>query len=168
MADGDTDWRTEAGLAEETTSARIYPSKVQKRRWKQESGDKSLSRYIIEHVEEARYHRQQNTQENSADQSEKRQLENRIEELENQLEKAQNRGTPEEQKIYSPDVVKQALTGKPRTQDEILQKLLENPRFQQLVADRVEKTLYSLASEGRIEFVRNPTGWKTVQGGDES
>jgi len=156
MADDGTDWRTEAGLAEETTSARIYPSKVQKRRWEEESGDKSLSRYIIEHVEEARYHRQKQEEKDSdktLDRSERKQLENRIEELENQLEKARNRGTPEQQEIYSPKVVKQAITGKPRSQSQILQALLENPGFQQLIADRVEKTLYSLASEGEIEFI---------------
>lgn len=160
MADKGTDWRTDAGLAEETTSARIYPSKVQKQRWEEESGDKSLSRYIIEHVEEARLHRQKDDPENDVDQSEREQLENRIEELENQLENAQDRGTPEEQEIYSPDVVQKALTAQPQSQAEILQTLLENPGFQQLVADRVEKTLYSLASKGRIEFSRNPTGWK--------
>jgi hypothetical protein len=168
MADKGSDWRTEAGLAEETTSARIYPSKVQKRRWKEESGDKSLSRYIIEHVEEARFHRQKDEPDDTGDESEKRQLENRVEELENQLEKAQNRGTPEEKQIYSGEVVKQALTGKPRSQAEILQTLLENPQFQQLVADRVEKTLYSLAQTGEVEFSRNPTGWKTNEGGGES
>lgn len=134
---------------------------MQKRRWKEESGDKSLSRYIIEHVEEARFNRQKDNPENTVDQSEKRQLENRIEELENQLEKAQNRWTPEKQEIYSGEVVKQALTVKPRSQAEILQTLLENPKFQQLIADRVEKTLYSLAQTGEVEFSRNPTGWKT-------
>ena len=168
MEDDGTDWKSQAGLADETTSARIYPSKVQKQRWKEETGGQSLSRYIIELVEEARLHRQTSTQNPSG--PEKEELQERTSELEQELARTtQTDATPDQQEIYSKDVIKNVLTSKPVTQDELLKQLLESQRFQKQIADRVEKTLYSLAADGEITFSRNPTGWRlsAKQGGEQ-
>lgn len=162
------DWHDQAGLADETTSARIYPTRRQKKRWETEKPEElSLSRYIISLVEEARLERSNEAGDTDPESDkEKEQLKNRVQELEALLQEQ----TPEDDGdtiAVDQETVLQCVDSTPKQFHEILQQVIENTDIQKLLGDSVENQLYSLAENGDIRFNRRGGGWQIREEGDQ-
>jgi hypothetical protein len=61
--------------------------------------------------------------------------------------------------------VKQVLSYRTKTLEELLRELIENTAVDQLIRKPVETRLYELAADGQVEFQRG-NGWRLVDGGD--
>lgn len=166
-------WEEQAGLAADTTSVRIYPSRQQKQQWEDET-DGSLSQYLINLIQEARADRHVGSTPSDSDADQ--QMRDRIQELEAETERLreelrqaqqQSAGTT---RLDDPAVVKQFLSPDPQPLDAVMQEIVESGSLDQFIRKRVENTVYYLAQHGNVEFARDPaSGWRltdTGNGGD--
>jgi hypothetical protein len=156
------------GVSEDTALVKSYIPQEVKDEWKEEAERHglSLSKYVAAKVEQCRAHDQTNTQ--GGENSEKvRELKQRINELENQLEDAR-RKTPDRGgavSILEDGQVKQVLSHRTKTLEELLRELIEDTAVDELVRKPVETRLYELAANGEVEFQRG-AGWRLTQGGE--
>lgn len=176
--DSEENWEDRAGLADETTSIRVYISEARKQRLVEESGDRSLSSYIRELIGEARYIRNTGYEEFNEESERIRELENEVERLRAELKEAQQTNSTTEdadtesgsERLIDEEIVIDALEDRSQSLQQIVDKVLDSERFHKLVAGHVEAVLYDLAAEDAAVYDRKPggagTGWKIAEDTD--
>jgi len=161
-------WKSSSGLSDDTALVKLYPSVNHKEEWQEEAEerDTSLSRYLQELIQEARYLRRQG-QLKLGDRRKVEELQEEIEELETQLEnRSTQQVTPESTGLVDEELVADVLSENYQSLDQLLQELVTHPEFQRQVRLDLETALYSLGDDAEAVF-RRGKGWKTSDGGDQ-
>jgi len=159
-----TGWKQNMGMSEDMALVKSYVPDQVKETWKEEADeqDVSLSKYVAAKVEQARA-QQHVPQTSNTEEVEK--LQQRIAELEDQLDEARAR-QPEASatvSILEDGAVKQNLSHRCKTLEELLRELVEDVAVDQLIREPVETRLYELAAEKEVEFQRG-AGWRLTGG----
>ena len=163
-----TDWRSTSGLAESTDKIQVYLAKTLKQTWEDEAEDidLSLSNYVKELVQEARFFREQG-QLKLGDRRRVEELQERIEELEQQLENSDTTADPngtDKARLVNTKQVEQALTDQFQSFDQVVESLLEQDKFRNRLRRELETELYGLGESAQATY-RRGHGWKKI-GGD--
>lgn len=163
-----TGWKSSSGLSDETALVKLYPSENHKETWREEAEerDTSLSRYLQELVQEARYLREQGRLK-LGDRRKVEELQEEVEELERQLENQSTQQVASESPdLVDEELVTDVLSENYQSLDQLLQELVTHPEFQRQVRLDLETVLYSLGDDAEAVF-RRGKGWKTNSGGDQ-
>jgi hypothetical protein len=157
------------GVSEDTALVKSYVPQDVKDSWKEEADRHgfSLSKYVAAKVEQSRAHDHTGRNDTETDSETVEELRQRIDELETQLEQARSQ-QPDAGgavSILEDGQVKQVLSYRTKTLEELLRELIENTAVDQLIRKPVETRLYELAADGQVEFQRG-NGWRLVDGGD--
>ncbi|WP_436345562.1 hypothetical protein [Natronorubrum sp. FCH18a] len=164
-----TGWQTSTGVSDDTVQVQLYTPKSLKKDWQDEAEnrDESMSSYLQELIQEARFLRQQG-QLQIGDRRQVEQLQERIQELEAQQQKGDSKpqiATPDQlpSELVTPDDVRQVLTGNYTSLDQLLDTLLNQQTVQSRIKQHLEAELYSLGEQGQAAF-RRGNGWKHLGG----
>jgi hypothetical protein len=162
-----TDWRSTAGVADTTDKVQVYTAQTLKQTWKEEAEelDLSVSNYVEELVQEARYLRDQG-QLKLGDRRRVELLQKRIEELEQQVEDNDSNGSESSAKprLVETENVEQVLTRQFQSFDEVVEALLQQDEFRNQLRQQIETELYGLGESAQAAY-RRGYGWKK-SGGD--
>ena len=163
-----TGWRTSAGVADTTDKVQVYTAQTLKQTWADEAEelDLSVSNYVEELVQEARFFREQG-QLKLGDRRRVEVLQERVEELEQQLE---NGGTTEDPdstgkaRLVNSKQVEHVLTRQFQSFDEVVESFMQQDEFRNRLRRELEAELYALGESARAMY-RRGHGWKKI-GGD--
>ena len=162
-----TGWRSTAGVADTTDKVQVYTAQTLKQTWKEEAEelDLSVSNYVEELVQEARFLRNQG-QLKLGDRRRVEVLQKRIEELERQTEDNDSNGSENSAKPRLVDTqnVEQVLTRQFQSFDEVVEALLQQDEFRNQLRQQIETELYGLGESAQATY-RRGYGWKK-SGGD--
>jgi len=162
-----TGWRTSTGVSDDTEQVQLYTPKSRKQDWQDEAEehDKSMSSYLQELIQEARFLQQQG-QLQIGDQRQVQQLQTRIKELEAQQNAGSQTPNPDQRpnEVVTPDDVQQVLTGRYKPLEQLLDELLAQQAVRTRIKQQLEAELYRLGEHGDTAF-RRGKGWKHVGGG---
>jgi len=159
------DWRTSNGLADTTDKVQVYTAQTLKQTWKEEAEelDLSVSSYVEQLVQEARFLREQG-QLKLGDRRRVEVLQKEIEELERQLENGTtDSGSSEKARLVNSKQVEHALTTQFQSFDEIVDSLLEQEEFRNRLRREVEAELYRQGESAQAMY-RRGHGWKRIRG----
>lgn len=152
--------------AEGTALVKIYPPVERKEEWKEQAKkeEKSLSRYLQELIVEAHAFRKQGFISVERQDARIEELQEEIGRLEKRLQEKQAESSSAVS--FEPYELKnQFLTDNYQTLEDILRRIVEEGRLDDLLRQPVENQLYFLAQQGEIQFERG-WGWKLAEGGD--
>lgn len=165
-----TGWKQEMGVSEDTALVKSYVPQEVKETWKAEAERHgfSLSKYVAAKVEQSRAHDQLGPDRGDEDVEKVKQLKQRVTELENQLDDARSKqpNAGGAVSILEDGQVKQVLSHRAQTLEELLRKVIEGMAVDELIRKPVETRLYELAADGQVEFQRG-SGWKLSNGGED-
>jgi predicted nuclease with TOPRIM domain len=162
-----TGWKTSSGISDDTALVKIYTPKTQKQTWKSEAAehDTSMSQYLQDLIQEARYLREQG-QLKLGDKRRVEQLQERINELETQLESQSTTQVTSHTETVDKELAKKILSNQYTSLDQLLEDLLQHPEFRQSIRLDLEACLYQLGDQAQVVF-RRGNGWKTQSKGGE-
>lgn len=161
-----SDWKSSMGLSEDTALVKLYPPESHKATWQTEAEkrDVSMSRYLQELIQEARYPREQG-QLKLGDRRKVEQLEEEIEELERQLENRSSTQVTSQSRV-EPEFAREVLSDNYTPLDQLLNQLLQHPEFKKQIRLDLETCLYQLGDQAQVVF-RRGKGWKHNSGGEK-
>jgi len=159
-------WKSSSGISDDTALVKLYPPETHKETWQNEAEERgtSMSQYLQELVQEARYLREQG-QLKLGDKRKVEQLQERINELESQLENQSSTKVTSTTETVDEELAAKVLSDQYTPLDQLLQDLLQHPEFRQSIRLDLEASLYKLGDQAQVVF-RRGNGWKH-NGGDE-
>lgn len=160
-------WQTTMGLSEETTRVYIYAYKTWKEDWEHEAeqNGRSLSEYLQQLIQEARFQRSEGKLE-IGDRHKVKALQQKVDELQSQVDKQGDTSTSAEKsgQAVPENLLLEALTENYRQTDDLVDQLLESEAFRQHLQLQLESQLFELGNRGDAVY-RRGKGWK--HGGDQ-